>query len=343
MIVLLALAALIVAGILYQGVASLEDDRRNRAPGRLIEAGGVRLHLYEQGSGRPAVVLESGIAASSLSWALVQPRIAAFSRVCSYDRAGLGWSAACSTPRTIEQMVSELDAVLSRAALPPPYILVGHSFGGLLVRAYAHLKPEEVSGLLLVDPVSSAYWADCPNDELHRLELGAKLARRGAWLARLGIVRFALWALAAGGRRFPKLVAHATAKQGAETLQSLLGEVQKLPPEVWPLVRAHWSRPKCFRALALYLECLPNNARAALSMPTSGEIPVTILSAATATELETRERDSWAGQSAWGRHIRVADCGHWVQLERPDVVVEAVRELIETVSRRKNPSTACGC
>jgi pimeloyl-ACP methyl ester carboxylesterase len=336
-IVLLAFAALIAAGVLYQAVGSYRDARRNRAPGRLVEAGGVCLHFDEQGTAGPAVVLESGIAATSLSWALVQPKLAAFSRVCSYDRAGLGWSAECSTPRTVEGMISELEAMLSRAALPAPYILVGHSFGGLLVRAYAYLKPGQVSGLVLVDPVSLEYWGDCHSDEQHRLDLGAKLSRRGALLARFGIVRFALAALASGGRRFPKLIARASARQGTKAMQSLLGEVQKLPRRVWPLVRAHWSRPKCFRALALYLECLPENARAALSMPIPRYIPVTVLSASSATEFELRERDSWVGQSARGRHIRVAECGHWVQLEKPDVVVKAVCEMIETVFQKKTP------
>ncbi len=343
MIVLLAFAALIAAGVLYQTIGTYRDARRNPAPGRLVEAGGVRLHLNEQGAGQPVVVLESGIAATSLSWALVQPEIAAFAHVCSYDRAGLGWSAECSTPRTVEQMVSELDALLSSAALPAPYILVGHSFGGLLVRAYAYLKPEQVSGLLLLDPVSLEYWADCPTDGRQRIDLGAKLSRRGALLARLGIVRLALSALASDGRRFPKLVARATAKQGTKTMQSLLGEIQKLPPEVWPLVRAHWSLPKCFRSMASYLERLPENAGTALSLTTPPDIPVIILSASTATELELRERDSWVGQSARGRHIRVEECGHWVQLEQPEVVVAALRELIETASQEKSPSTACGC
>ncbi len=347
MIVLLAFAALIAAGtaagVLYQAMGAHRDRRQYPAPGRLVESGGVLLHLNQQGKGRPVVILESGIAASSLSWALVQPRIAAFTRVCSYDRAGLGWSGECSSARTVEQMVSELDALLSRAALPGPYMLVGHSFGGLLVGAYAHLKPQRVSGLLLVDPVSLEYWADCQSHERRRLDVGAKLSRRGALLARFGIVRFALAALASGRRRFPKLVAKAAAKQGAPVMENLAGELRRLPPEVWPFVVAHWSHPKCFRALASYLEALPGTARAALSMPVPREIPVTILSASSATAAELRERESWVRQSVRGRHIQIEDCGHWVQLEKPEVVVEAVRQLLETGSQQKDPSTACGC
>lgn len=329
MILLLSLSALVMAGVLYQALGAYRDTRRYPAPGRVIDIGSARLHLHEHGTGRPVVVLESGIAATSLSWALVESKVAAFTSVCSYDRAGLGWSGECALPRTVEQMVAELRALLSSAAIPPPYILVGHSFGGLIVRAYAHLHPDEVSGLLFVDPVSFEYWADCESEELRRLKLGVRLSRRGAWLARFGIVRLALSALVAGGRRFPKLIARATAKQqGTKLMEGLAGEVRKLPPEVWPMVRAHWSRPKCFRAMALYLESLPESARAVLRMPIPRHIPFIVLSASTATAAELAERDSWIEQSEHGRHIRLKDCDHWVQLERPDAVADAVRELV---------------
>ena len=328
MVVLLVLAALIAVGVLYQTAGGYLDSRWHPAPGQIVDIGCARLHVHEQGSGRPVVVLESGIAASSLSWALVQPKIAEFTRVCSYDRAGLGWSGKCSTPRTIEQMVSELSQLLSHLAMPGPYILVGHSFGGLLIRAYAYLNPEQVSGLVFLDPVSVQHWANCDTKERQRLETGVNLSRRGALLARFGIVRLALSVLASGGRRFPKLVAHMTANRGAKVMEGLAGEIRKLPPEVWPAVRAHWSRSKCFAAMAMYMEGLPENARRALSMPIPAQIPSVILSASNATEAELSERDSWVKQGSRTQHIRLKECGHWVQLERPGVVVDAVRGLI---------------
>jgi pimeloyl-ACP methyl ester carboxylesterase len=327
-VVLLVVAALIAAGVLYQVAGAYRDTRQHPAPGRIIDVGCARLHVQEQGVGHPAVVLESGIAATSLSWALVQPKIAEFTRVCSYDRAGLGWSSACSTPRTIEHMVMELGLALSHVAIPGPYILVGHSFGTLVARAYAHLKPHEVSGLVFLDPVSLEHWANCEMKERQRLSTGVKLSRRGVLLSRLGIVRLALTALSSGARRFPKLVAQAAAKRGTKVIEGLAGEVQKLPQELWPKVRTHWSRPKCFAAMAMYLEHLPKNARAVLAMPIPRHIPLTILSASTATDVELKERDSWVEQSARGQHFRVEQCGHWIQLERPDVVVDTVRALM---------------
>ncbi len=325
-----SLAAIVTAGLVYQGFGRYRDRRRFPPPGRLIAAGHRRLHFYEQGSGSPAVILEAGIAGSSLGWALVQPKIAEFTRVCSYDRAGLGWSDAGIIPPSVPHMIAELDALLSYAGVPPPYVLVGHSFGGLLVRAYAHHKPEAVAGLVLLDPVSLAFWADCSDREKMRLKLGARLSRRGAALARLGVVRLALTALLGGGRAFPKVMARASAGKGRRTLDRLVGEIQKLPREVWPLIASHWSNPKCFLAMAAYLESLPANARAALTMPVPSHIPIVILSAANSTKAELEERDRWAREGKCSRHVRLERSGHWVQLEQPETVVEAVRQLVNS-------------
>jgi pimeloyl-ACP methyl ester carboxylesterase len=337
-IVLLGLAA---AAIIYQIVGSYYDARRFPAPGQLIDVGSCRLHLNQQGTGTPVVVLESGIAASSLSWALVQPKVAEFTRVCSYDRAGLSWSDRCAAPRRLDQIVWELNELLARADLSGPYILVGHSFGGAVIRAFADLQVANVAGLVFVDPVSLSYWADCTPSEERRLHLAARLSRRGALLARVGVVRAALTALVSGGRRFPKWIARTTAGQGTDVIVRLVGEIQRLPPELWPVLRAHWSRPKCFRAMADYLESLPESARTARLMPIPAQIPFIVLSASTATEAELEERESWVRQSQLGRHIRVDNGGHWLQLERPSIVIAAIQELVEAARQRKKAPAAC--
>jgi pimeloyl-ACP methyl ester carboxylesterase len=274
------------------------------------------------------VVLESGIASTSLAWALVQPRIAEFTRVVSYDRAGLGWSARCQAPRQVETMISELATLLGSANIPPPYILVGHSFGGLLIRAFAHLRPQEVAGLVFVDPVCVSCWAHCAPNEMRRLRYGAQFSRRGALLARLGIVRAALAMLAAGGRRLPKLIAKASAPHATGVMSDLVGQVQKLPPALWPIVRSHWSNSKCFRSMAAHLECLPGAARTVLQMPIPEEVPFLILSASNAKAAELEERDGLAQKNSRGSHLKIENAGHWIQLERPDAVIDAVRTLI---------------
>jgi pimeloyl-ACP methyl ester carboxylesterase len=116
-------------------------------------------------------------------------------------------------------------------------------------------------------------------------------------------------------------------------MENLAREVAKLPRELHSTVRAHWSRPKGFLAMAEYLEALPACAAAGLTMSLPTSIPVTILSAGNATAEEVRERDAWASRSERGRHIKVPGTGHWLQLERPELIVGALREIIESMTQ----------
>jgi pimeloyl-ACP methyl ester carboxylesterase len=290
------------------------------------------LHLYSQGNrAQPVVVFEAGIAGSCLSWSLVQPLAAEFTRAVSYDRAGLGWSTGPLTPRTVANMVAELAATLEAAQLTPPYILVGHSFGCLLIQAFAHTHPSRTAALIMVDPVTQTGWANANAEQIRRLNVGARLSRRGAWLARFGVVRAALGLLVAGGATLPKLIARASAGQGNSVIKSLIGEVRKLPPETQPMVAAHWSRARSFTALAAYLECLPGSARQAIGMPVPPRIPLTILSAATATAAELAECAAWVAANRYGRHMQVENTGHWLQLERPELVASVIRDAVRHV------------
>jgi pimeloyl-ACP methyl ester carboxylesterase len=334
-LVLLVLLSLLIIGALYQGLGSWIDNKRFPPPGRMVDLGSSSLHLNRQGSGQPVVVLEAGIAATSISWSLVQTGVAQFTTVCSYDRAGLGWSKLRSCPCTLEQMLLELDALLREEDLVAPFILVGHSFGGLLVSAFARTWPRRVAGLILVDPVSLTDWGSGSRINADQIRAGVSLSRRGALLARLGVVRAALSALNAGGRWFPSHIARAAARQGTGLMENLAREVAKLPRELHSLVRAHWSRPKSFLAMAEYLEALPACAAATMTMPVPPNIPVTILSAGNATADELRERDAWAARSEHGRHVKVPGTGHWLQLERPELVVASILEMIEPSVRAK--------
>ncbi len=120
-------------------------------PGRMVDAGGHRLHLNCSGQGSPTVVMESGAGDLSLVWALVQPQIAQFTRACSYDRAGYAWSDAGPQPRTMAQIAYELHAALANAGEKGPYVLVGAALGGAMVRVFANTYPSDVSGMVLVD------------------------------------------------------------------------------------------------------------------------------------------------------------------------------------------------
>lgn len=124
--------------------------------GRLVDIGGYRLHLHCTGEGDPTVVLIAGGGDFSFDWSLVQPNVSHFARVCSYDRAGLAWSDPGPLPRTVRQDAYELHSLLSAARVPAPYLLVGHSMGGLIARLYADRYANEVAGIVLVDATSES-------------------------------------------------------------------------------------------------------------------------------------------------------------------------------------------
>ena len=131
------LALPVVAGAVYQAIGTWRDRRRFPPPGRLVRFNERRMHIHVTGAGTPTVVFESGMGASCLSWTLVQPQVAQFARAVSYDRAGHGWSDPTRRPRTARQIAQELHTLLDATGVPGPYVLVGHSFGGYVNRAFA--------------------------------------------------------------------------------------------------------------------------------------------------------------------------------------------------------------
>ena len=139
-------------GVIYQVFASQSDKRNYPAPGQLVDVGRYRLHIHCVGQGSPTVILEAAADMMSADWGWIQPEIARHTRVCAYDRAGMGWSEPGPQPRDARQVSAELHTLLTNAGIAGPYILVGHSAGGLYVRMYAARYPEEVVGMVLVDP-----------------------------------------------------------------------------------------------------------------------------------------------------------------------------------------------
>ena len=300
--------------MLYQAAGTFRDQRRFPPPGRLIDIGGRRWHLVETGQGSPAVILESGISASCLNWTEIRNRVSEFTRCASYDRAGLGWSDPGITARTTSRLIKELHALLHAAAVPAPYVLVGHSFGGMLVRAFAAKHPDEVAGLVLIDPLCPEEWLQVSEAQSRMLRRGVALSRRGAVLARFGIVRFALRLLSGGSRLLPQWIARFSSGQGESTISRIVGEVRKMPMETWPMIQAHWCQPKSFLGMASYLTALPACCAEAAPMRPPAGIPITILSAANSTPAERADRDAMARASSQGRHIVAEKSGHWIHL-----------------------------
>ncbi|HXF29061.1 MAG TPA: alpha/beta hydrolase, partial [Chlamydiales bacterium] len=150
------LSGIFVLGALFQFVGTKIDEQRFPPIGRLVDVGGYRLHINVTGKNDlladgTTVVLDAGMGCNCLDWALVQPEIARMARVVSYDRAGYGWSDDSPLPRTSENIAYELHTLLQNAGMKPPYILVGHSFGGLNTRVFEQLYPDEVKAVVLVD------------------------------------------------------------------------------------------------------------------------------------------------------------------------------------------------
>jgi pimeloyl-ACP methyl ester carboxylesterase len=150
------LTLLAVAGFCYQYYATKRDERQISPPGDMIDIGGYRLHIHCQGDespGVPTVIVETGIWDCSQSWQLVQSNIASTTRIITYDRAGYGWSDKGPNPRTFEQMVRELKTLLEKRGIHPPFIFVGHSLGGAIIRYYQSQYPNDVVGTIFVDAV----------------------------------------------------------------------------------------------------------------------------------------------------------------------------------------------
>ena len=326
---------MVAAGMIYQAWGAARDRRKYPLPGRMARVGAHRLHYRCDGSGSPVVLMDAGIAASSLSWSRVQPVVAQFTRVCTYDRAGLAWSESARSRRTMPGLVQELRALLEGAALTPPYVLVGHSFGGTVIRAFARAYPEKVTGLVFVDTLHPEEWCEPSPHQRHLLRGGVFLSRVGETLAQIGVVRLSLSLLAGGAPGAPRQFSRVFGPTAAALLENIVGEVQKLPAEVLPAVQAHWSRPRAFRGMRQQLAELARCC-AYLTQGTDnfGDLPVVVLSGKRDPRWLAADA-ALARASSQGRHVVSAHSGHWVHLDDPDLVVRAIRDVVERARDRR--------
>lgn len=332
--VLIAGAAVVLAGVLYAATGTWRDRRRFAPPGRLVRVGRHRLHCRCAGEGTPAVILEAGIAASSVTWSLVQPRIAEMTRACSYDRAGLAWSDAISTHRSIDALAQELHVMLTNAEIAPPYVLVAHSFGALVIRAFARACPADVAGLVFVDPLHPEEWCNPSPQQMRRLRGAILFSRLGGALAAIGIVRLSLSLLSSGSPAAPRQFSRVFGPTVAAMLERLVGEVRKLPREVLPSIQAHWSKPKAFRAMRQHLAAMPDcSADLMRGVDAFGDKPVVVLSGGTRAPRWLAADVALAAASSKGRHAVSQKSGHWIHLDDPDLVIDAIRDVATAGSK----------
>ncbi|MCW5849024.1 MAG: alpha/beta fold hydrolase [Anaerolineae bacterium] len=217
------LIGLAAGGAAYQTWASAQDRQNIPTSGHMVDVGGHALHYLSMGEGSPTVVIEAGLGGAGLIYYGVQKRIAEFTRVVTYDRAGLGWSEPAPGRLDGERVVSDLHTLLHRAAIPGPYVLVGHSWGGPYVRLFAQRYPEAVAGMALIDASHEEQFDRFPPSIARQTDLMAWIFWSMALGARLGILRRASGVL------------------------GLLGVWRKVPAEIRPQAQAllnrvqHWE------------------------------------------------------------------------------------------------------
>jgi pimeloyl-ACP methyl ester carboxylesterase len=311
MVILLA-----VGGASYQAIETRLDARRLPENGRLVDVGGYHLMLDCVGVGKPTVVLESGWGDVSVEWRAVQPQIAKFSRVCSYDRAGYGGSDPGPMPRTSLQIARELHTVLQNAGEMPPYVLVGSSFGGYNVRVFNGLYHGEVAGIVLADATQEDQYQLLPKAWLvlsaAQLKHCERLAKYSFFVVHLGIGRLMLRA------------------QGASDHGAYLILQAKY-------LRARASELEQIRVSAEQARVADHLSDKPLVVLTAAENTDTLLSSGLSKHDFEEFQRIWvddlqmrlARLSTYGRRIIVQGSGHDILSDRPESIVNAVHELAQ--------------
>jgi pimeloyl-ACP methyl ester carboxylesterase len=332
---LLALLLLLVlCGFLYQWLGGLIDRKRLRTEGRLIDIGdGRRLYLVEKGAaGRgPTVVFESGFVATSLNWLHLQDALAEQVHTVAYDRCGLGWSSACVSERTPKQVSSELRSLLQAAGIEPPWILVGHSFGGLVMQRFALDYPSETAGLILLDPMRTEEWPPVNAAAHARIARAKRLARVGCAFARLGLTRLAARSHFCRSAKLSGYLIHLAGSQGEYLAGRLNTEIDKMPPQVRPAIAAHWSAPRFYRGLQAHLSAVSATVMEMLSVEPIRDIPVVVVTPHGAEPADMRP------YGPHGREIIAEESQHWVHLDEPELVVRTILEMVDQAGGQGQP------
>ena len=333
--VLLGLVILVVAvlvcGALYQAIANWRDARRFPQEGRSVPLGaafpGVSLNLNCTGQGSPTVIMDTGLGVPAVGWDFVQPEVAKFARVCSYDRAGYGWSTPGPLPRTTGQIVKELHALLAVSGEKGPYVLVAHSFGGYNVRVYTKEYPAEVAGMVLVDTSHEDQNHRMPGSlqnfmkkQAEQMETQRKMA---PYLMFFGVAR---------------LLANRDDPTG------------RLPKDFVTELNYLQLQPKFVDATASEIGSFDTSALEVKAAGNLGDRPLVVLTAGKSADPKNlppgiEKRDLEELQKLWiydlqvqethlstrGRQQVVADSTHMIPLERPDTVIAAIREVCDAV------------
>jgi pimeloyl-ACP methyl ester carboxylesterase len=297
----------LVAGFLYQNISETRERRFHPMPGQLVDVDAYKMHIYCTGQGSPTVILDAGMGDSFISWHKVQPQIAKLTRVCSYDRPGIGYSDSSPRPSTSKDFAQELHALLHNAGIPPPYVLAGHSMGGFDVRLYASLYPSEVVGMVLVDSSHPQQQKRLP-PELNDLD--------ATWMREQEVFEF-------------------TMPIGIPRFLGFCGNE--------PAIRAVECNFHSVRESVAELKSISESAAQTAATGSLGDMPLVVLShdpdtpqpdlpedlAKPANDAWLRMQEELAHLSSKGKQVIAKTSGHYIQLDRPDLVIDAVRSVVD--------------
>src|SRR6476660_3342164 len=306
--IFVGLCGLIVVAVLtgasYQWLATRKDLAATPPPGLLVDIGGYRLHLWCTGGGAPAVILDTGLGGSSADWGFVQPDVARFTRVCSYDRAGMGYSDPGPSPRTARRIATELATLLDRSGIAGPVVLVGASIAGFNVRVFASDHPERAAGLVLVDASHEADTHEVP-----------PMARFVPLLSTFGVLR--LFGVSFGQR------------------------VESLPPSVQRYALATRFRAAGYQAAADEIIHIRETVSEVKGSRRKLTIPVVVVTGARGADENWRQmQQDLASLSERGCLTIARQAGHVVSVDQPEVVVDAIRRVVETARGHDVPLCA---
>ena len=303
------LLVLMLLGAGYESVAEASDVRAYPPPGQLVDVGGHRLHIHCLGSGSPTVVIDAGLGDWSAGWeSWVQPEVARTTRVCTYDRAGMGYSEAGPLPRTAERFAQELHALLQQAGIAGPYVLVGHSMGGLPVLVFAHTYAAEVAGMVLIESMVPSQATSSAEDVPQAADAGSS----NDWVltlpARIGLLR---------------------------VLAGPLGITSGLSPQVADAYLAFSVTPRSMQATLDEGKGMAASLAQAGKVTSLGALPLIVLSRGLDHDSDWQQQQAELLLLSSESQQLIADrSGHNVELDQPDVAVEAIVRMAEQIRRQ---------
>jgi pimeloyl-ACP methyl ester carboxylesterase len=219
----------------------------------------------------------------------------------------------------------ELHTMLKGAGIKPPYILVGHSFGGLVMRKYALLYPEDVASILLVDPMRCEEWPPLNPSKQSELDRGKRLSRYAIPIARFGLARLAVTSLLGRSGNVANGLAGAAGTGAQHVLGRVRSEVGKMAKEVRPIVAAHWSRPGYYAGMRSHVMAVPDTVREMKDAKPIHGIPVLVLTPGKSTPLS----DELLGRIGDNVQQVIAPASaHWIHLDEPDLVIDSIHQMV---------------